>query len=656
MEEETALYCILQCGNPCSEDDVIDKITNSKWISIQEKSLKWDKLDKFGKVYDTIDWKKGPGGLYMHGTCYVSLSSQRKLHQSEKRKVTEEESQLNLDDVSQSCDDQYQECSAPKKLRSSVGVIHDKNLCVWCMKGDFKRGGTMNKMSLLSTRDAWMKFKVHTVRLEDTETRSRLDTLISSIPDCHNAFGLEIRYHRKCWLENISNKDPLTDESSQHLQKVNFREAQALFFEYIQQVIFRDHEIRTLQSILQEYNRILSNYGHDSKVKSSYLKEILIKEFQGDIGFQERTQRNMSEIVYDTRAAGTYIEAALLSLGISDEQLLKNIASRMNEQIHQTHTIAWPPYIPDLEKHEETNELLSKLITWLKCPNKKDIDESPCVRALASMLTSYVTGKHTAFMTNISVTIHGMTKSREIADLLDKEGMGISYNDILMLRDFWALNDIERSPDCPFELADGKPAIAIVDNDDFKMDTLTGAGQAHRTNVMFVQPKSLQKDSPAMSSAGEHNICASELSQSLKNLGSQMQEVKPYKTVRPSEPPIRNRPQEEESNGTEKQRTRGVIHALARSDNDLNRPDVNHQTVPGFSGFQAKMSHPVEKSNAIYHMTYPNPPNKTILNDVMTKLAKSVEDKQMPFAIIVGDHPVYKLMLELKSENREMFE
>ena len=178
MEEETALYCILQCGNPCSEDDVIDKITNSKWISIQEKSLKWDKLDKFGKVYDTIDWKKGPGGLYMHGTCYVSLSSQRKLHQSEKRKVTEEESQLNLDDVSQSCDDQYQECSAPKKLRSSVGVIHDKNLCVWCMKGDFKRGGTMNKMSLLSTRDAWMKFKVHTVRLEDTETRSRLYTLI----------------------------------------------------------------------------------------------------------------------------------------------------------------------------------------------------------------------------------------------------------------------------------------------------------------------------------------------------------------------------------------------------------------------------------------------------------------------------------------------
>ena len=76
-------------------------------------------------------------------------------------------------------------------------------------------------------------------------------------------------------------------------------------------MIFEDHEIRTLQELLVDYQRITSNYGHFSTVKSSYLKEILIKEFAEDIGFHERIQKNVSELVYDSRAAGTYLEAAL---------------------------------------------------------------------------------------------------------------------------------------------------------------------------------------------------------------------------------------------------------------------------------------------------------------------------------------------------------
>jgi len=87
----------------------------------------------------------------------------------------------------------------------------------------------------------------------------------------------------------------------------------------------------------------------------------------------------------------------------------------------------------------------------------------------------------------------------------------------------------------------------------------------------------------------------------------------------------------------------------------MTEPKPEEQTVPGFSGFHARTSNAEEKSRPIYHMTYPNPPSKTILNGVMCKLAKSIEEKKMPFAIIVGDHPVYVLMLELKSENEELF-
>ena len=51
--------------------------------------------------------------------------------------------------------------------------------------------------------------------------------------------------------------------------------------------------------------------------------------------------------------------------------------------------------------------------------------------------------------------------------------------------------DVETSATCPSEIADGKPAVVIVDNDDFKVDTLIGtAKEAHQTNVMYVQPES----------------------------------------------------------------------------------------------------------------------------------------------------------------------
>ena len=160
----------------------------------------------------------------------------------------------------------------------------------------------------------------------------------------------------------------------------------------------------------------------------------------------------------------------------------------------------------------------------------------------------------------MSVMLHGLTKSREIIDVMNKDGLGISYNDVLRLRDFWVTTDLKHSLNCPFELAEGKPAVAIVDNDDFKSDTLTGADQPHRTYVMYVQPESF--NSEPLESHETHPvpsaILASSLSASVRTLGSEMQKIDPYKTIKRREPPIRT---ETEKNSilldTSTQRTRG---------------------------------------------------------------------------------------------------
>ena len=84
------------------------------------------------------------------------------------------------------------------------------------------------------------------------------------------------------------------------------------------------------------------------------------------------------------------------------------------------------------------------------------------------------------------VTLHGLTRNREIVQIASDLGVGISYKSVLRLHDSWALKELEKSEVCPAEIAEGKVGTVIIDNDDFKDDDLTGGTTTHRTNMMFV--------------------------------------------------------------------------------------------------------------------------------------------------------------------------
>ncbi|KAI4827014.1 hypothetical protein KUCAC02_030442, partial [Chaenocephalus aceratus] len=306
------------------------------------------------------------------------------------------------------------------------------------MKHPNRVGGTLFR---LNTHSAWRSFKHHPVLIEDVDLRDRLTRLIESTSD---PFANDIMYHHACWRKHVDS------------------------------IIFTEREIRSLQSLLAEYKRIAGDYGYEvGDVKSSYVKGLLINEYQETIGFKERNQMNMSQWVYDVGGGGDYIEAAISFLGISDEQLLQNLAQRLSEKIKDTTTVPWPPRIDHLEEGEEVCELLLKLLTWLKQPERKTADISPATLSLTSMITYHITGQRTTTAINMGVNVQGMTRSTDLVETLHKSGVSISYADTLLLYDHWALMDRDASATCPQEIADSKPAIVIVDNDDFKIDTLT---------------------------------------------------------------------------------------------------------------------------------------------------------------------------------------
>ena len=156
--------CIL-CCEPCDEaTDCISSI--ERWENIKNKALLWKGLDKFGTVHEAVDWYKGPTGQYAHDSCRLTLCNARKLEQAKKRP------QKRVLDECQSQSSPIADVSSPaiappaKRLRSSLGPIHDKMKCVWCCKGESPKHPE-TKLSLISYDYAWAAFKSHTVALED---------------------------------------------------------------------------------------------------------------------------------------------------------------------------------------------------------------------------------------------------------------------------------------------------------------------------------------------------------------------------------------------------------------------------------------------------------------------------------------------------------
>ena len=133
----------------------------------------------------------------------------------------------------------------------------------------------------------------------------------------------------------------------------------------------------------------------------------------------------------------------------------------------------------------------------------------------AHKLQCSLTGSPTITTVNLGMNLHGLTRSKELVDTFHKVGACIGYGLVRLLRDAWAVHDLQLCTDCPNEITEDKPGVIIVDNDDFHNDTLTGANTSHHTNVMYVQRDSLEDQGPQ---CGDHVKDAKTLSSALKEI------------------------------------------------------------------------------------------------------------------------------------------
>ena len=103
-----------------------------------------------------------------------------------------------------------------------------------------------NKWCTISTCSAWWWFKCQTVLLKK-KNNSRMRDIVNPFTDVTtNVFVTKLHHYHKCWLKCITNRAP-SAEKIIHLQNIKVIEGHEMVFQHVKEMIFRDHEIRTLK-------------------------------------------------------------------------------------------------------------------------------------------------------------------------------------------------------------------------------------------------------------------------------------------------------------------------------------------------------------------------------------------------------------------------
>ena len=122
------------------------------------------------------------------------------------------------------------------------------------------------------TLSGWTEFKRRTVNIKDELLRVQLSKLFEAASALSDSFAGD----DDC-QDDISNLHFGLKEAM-HLQNLTYSEMKQMFLKKIDQIIFAEYEIQSLQWLLHEYRQTAREDRFEvGKLKSSCVKEVLIK-------------------------------------------------------------------------------------------------------------------------------------------------------------------------------------------------------------------------------------------------------------------------------------------------------------------------------------------------------------------------------------------
>ena len=140
--------------------------------------MKWQGLDRYGNLNESVDWE---GDFTFHKLCKPKFMDDKRLAQALLRKEKEAANESAIPTAVEL----PAELQEKRSTRSSTGTVHDKNLCIWCMRGaDTRYPDRKDAVLNVNEEDErWAKIKASVRDLKDVDMQVRLKKLVTSTTD-----------------------------------------------------------------------------------------------------------------------------------------------------------------------------------------------------------------------------------------------------------------------------------------------------------------------------------------------------------------------------------------------------------------------------------------------------------------------------------------
>ena len=391
-----------------------------------------------------------------HKSCYTSTTSKKNLsHLKSEQEITEVEGESSS-------------ASEIQTRRSSV-IDFDWKKCIFCQK--IYHGKDKNLINVSTFQFCQT--------LERTVNLKNDSYLKLHVGDFSKLMANEAVYHKGCHANYIKIKE-----------KVPQSERDAAFAQFLEQVEpnLKRGRAYDMSTLLALYKNIMNNVSNDPESATTYssqnLKKRLERHFGNNIVFFQQGAApdlvssrdiNIKDVINsafkykesfeDLRAANDMMTSESSTLSFENAHVLFYASLIVRNLLKDTRGIQHQPLDPSdvtLEKAEELiKDEIYSFLYWIlssNSPMDNDLIDKSSIRESNNSLHRYIMslGQDLVYMSSrgktrtpkhigLSVTCHKMTQSKEVIRLLNRNGQGVSYDEVQAIDTTWALQQINEN-------------------------------------------------------------------------------------------------------------------------------------------------------------------------------------------------------------------
>ena len=335
---------------------------------------------------------------------------------------------------------------------------------------------------------------------------------LSTAVDATDAHAIDIKYHKNCWVRNVTNVIKKASFSKNSSSDLVSEAAARIEFLAMTQTALREGEILTMSELQNMFEEVLRvNDVQKATCSRKALKLLLLSEIS-DIEFHKPKRLNEAERVTIKETRDEAIQWKM--------KVLFEDAATLRKAIHKSKRWEFTGTLEDVSESVVPEELY-RFSMWLiqgpktdksrkeKTEDVKKRALSLCQTAVSMCLTEKQSNNKKSETLRLSrempqqlavgLAVHQLTRSKQLVNMLHGFGMSVEYNRVMRVEAEIEATVLERMAQnggvyLPPDIVKGRHVFFAIDNVDFAEDTCDGKRTLHGAAMAIYQKKDSRDD------------------------------------------------------------------------------------------------------------------------------------------------------------------